>query len=494
MAMNTQTQITDQYVKTNAWLQQAAIDAGAGKSVWPPKPSVSDARDIVDSFLQYRSITIGTLELFKGNCIQFEQTGEIFHSENALTQSILEDSASRGLVIDPHMVAFVSTSAHAVSSDAVFLHLMLHDLEKVSLDNPFIPDTVTSVHAKKTSGREASVTAKAGFGVNIWSVLRAGFSGSATQHTGKSTAEDVVTTGNLRIDSKYRETLTGISTIYSLEKSGVIPAGRFMHTLTSLSAITARKTDDLAIDKDIAGSLLAEPTLSVNCINDAWLLDKYIQDFLWVFCKDNLKSSRQKTPPDNDEIKFWAATSHAVEMRSVNAIPLMQRYIDHHDQPEASMVFSLLNVWHTLDTMAQDATNFLMSGEATRYDKNTPGLRGGHKLRALYLSPVFQTDKALAVIEDPFRHTLRSELISIQNAVDMFPSLERYTYGNSPYLYTSKDADWEYLIGEVRNINVQLNADHTDDSANVIHEQHGSSAVYLDKEKVNPKPMKASWC
>lgn len=451
-----------EYQQTNQWLQDMARKAGAGKALWPPKPSVGNAQEIVNAFLSYQKMTTGVLEQFMDSYLQFEPTGRVFHTEHAFTKAIMEDSASRAIPLaNKNMVAFVSTSAHAVSSDAHFLRMTLDAMDAGVLGNPSAPDFTASVQTGHASHQRVGVSAQAGMGTSIFALLKASASASMETRQDNQTSRQVLATGKSGIDAKDRQVLTCLSAIYALEQSGVLPEGRFMGTFIRLSEIVAEKTGNEASDAKAAESLLTDPGRSIGTINEAMMQSAHIRNFLLPFCKDQLRAALAANPDASaPEASFWSETLFAVKNRRVPAstLKMLTRYADHQDQPEPNMVVAALRMWDILSQTRKSATEFLCntpiySGMGRPYLNGIP--IPGNAIEAFAVSPAIGSDNALMVTRD-VRGGLTPRVIPLSVAVDVFPELH-------PLLATGGLGDpiiandqWDAALEMVERINGEL--------------------------------------
>ncbi len=334
------------YEQANQWLQDAAIKAGMGKPSWPPKPSIQNAEEVVSSFLSYQKITVGVLEHFMDRYLQFEKTGKTFPTEHALTQMIMDDSSSRPVPLpDQNMVAFVSTSADAVSSDALFLRTMLQSMESGALENSLAPNVTASIQTGRENHQGTNFSAQAGMGASIFSIFKASTTAELEVRNENQTSSKILSTGKTNVDAKDRRVLSCLSAIYSLEKSGILPQKKFMNTLVTLSEISSNKTGEKFNDSKCAESLLTNPKKTVNSINDAMMMNAHIRKFMLSFCADHLKMAREKDA-ESPESDFWISTLRVFKNGDIRGpeISSLTRYADNQDSPEPYMAISILRM------------------------------------------------------------------------------------------------------------------------------------------------------
>lgn len=418
------------YQQTNRWLQDLARKAGAGKALWPPKPSVGNATEIVNAFLSYQKMTTGVLERFMDSYLQFEKAGRTFHTEHAFTKAIMEDSASCAVEMpDRNLVAFVSTSPYAVSSDALFLRLTLDALETGNLVNPISPSASASIQSGRTQNQHASVSAQASMGASIFSMFKASATAAAEASYDNQTLRQVSVTGKAGIDAKDRSVLSCLSTVYAMEQSGILSEGRFMDSLIRLSGIAAEKTGNAQVDIEKSKELLTNPERSIGVINDAMRQGSQIRDFLLPFCADHLRlahdEDRRGQSGENPAKAFWSEALLAVKGRKLpeSTLKMLTRYADHQDDPAAGMVVALLRTQNMLSGTRKAASEFLMTARRSLENNyRTSTLQPGDIVMSVAVSPIVGLDKALVVVEDD-RDGLCTKCVPLSSVANMLPEI-----------------------------------------------------------------------
>ena len=401
------------YQQTNQWLQDLTRKAGAGKALWPPKPSVNNAQEVVHAFLSYQKMTTGVLEHFMDSYLQFEKAGRMFHTEHALTQAILSDSASRAVPMpDRNMVAFVSTSARAVSSDALFLRMTLDALDADAYGNEFTPNTTASVQLAHTANQSAGLSARVGMGVSFFSMFKASTSATAEQRHDNQVIKQAQTVGKTVADAGDRQALSCLSAIYALEQSGILPERQMMKTLVRLSDITqpvvAGHADGYAAIRDIC----CTPARSIDPINDALRTENMIGAFLMRFAKDNRKETAET---DTEAREFWSSVFASATGNSTSVSGWMDRYADHNDRPESTMAVSLLRMVDILQKSRKEAMAALQPVWMVKDEH----ISDGSALISVAVSPAFGVDAALVVTQ--FEGKLTPRKVSIQTLANLFP-------------------------------------------------------------------------
>lgn len=430
------------YQQTNQWLQDMARKAGAGKALWPPKPSVGNAQEIVNAFLSYQKMTTGVLEQFMDSYLQFEKAGHAFSTEHALTQAIMDDSGSRAIALsDRNMVAFVSTSAHAVSSDAMFLRITLDALEAGDPGNPLIPSSSASIQSGRTNNQHASVSAQVGMGASFFQFFKASASASAEMSQDNQTLRQISVTGKAGTDAKDRSVLSCLSAVYALEQSGILPKGRFMDSLIRLSEINTEKTGNAQTDMERGKSLLNNPEQSIGVVNEAMRHGGQIRNFLLPFCADRLRQESMSQNMENPEKAFWPEALLTIKGGRLleSTLKMLTRYADHHDDPAASMVVALLRVQSILSNTRKAASEFLMNARTIlENDYCSSTLRQGDIIMSVAISPIIGLDKALVVVEDD-RDGLRTKCVPLRAIADLAPEIR-------PMLTEPRDGFGEMIV------------------------------------------------
>ncbi len=480
------------YQQTNQWLQDAAKNAGVGKMSWPPKPSIGNAAEIVSAFLSYQKITAGVLEHFMDSYLQFERTGRTFSTEHALTKVIMNDSASRAVPLpDRNMVAFVSASKRAVSSDAQFLRMTLDAMDSGVQGNYQSPDITSSIQKGKESHQSMSMSAKAGVGTSILSFFHMSADAAAEMRNDNQTIKQVSATGKTNIDAQDRQVLSCLSAIYAMEQSGVLPQGKFMDTLVLLSKISAKKTGEESIDLQSAQSMLADPEGTITPINDAMMMSAHIRKFMLSFCADHLYMAMDKDD-DSKETDFWSKALRTFENGNIQGpeIDMLYRYVDNQDHPEPNMVVSMLQMWDVMSKTRKAASTFLLDKKTDAWYDIIDQQRPGMSVASLALSPVIGDGYALVVNMDN-RGKLNAKIQPIDSVVTIFPTIKPFVDEDPGRmqggLLVVKNDQWDAALKAVKQINKDLMGAVAHGQVSVIREDaEGHRCLVREKKPDTP--------
>ncbi len=446
------------YEQADRWLQDAATKAGMGKHAWPPKPSIKKAEEVVSSFLSYQKITAGVLEHFMDSYLQFEKTGRTFPTEHALTQMIMNDSASRSVPLpDQNMIAFVSTSPDAVSSDALFLRTMLQSLASGAMENTLAPNVTASVQTGRENNQSANLSAQAGIGSSIFSIFKASANAEVEIRNEKQKSSKVLVTGKINIDAEDRRVLSCLSAIYALEQSGVLPQKKFLNTLITLSEIASSKTGNEADDLECAESWLTNPKKTVDHINNAVMMSAHISKFMVSFCADHLRMAREKDE-ESPETDFWIDALRVFRSGDIRGreISSLIRYADNQDQAEPYMAISMLRMLDVMTKTRKAASTFLFD-KRTDIWKNaysSDSIPVGTSIDSISLSPVIGDN--VLVVQVTKRGKLKATIKSIGCAAKIFTGLEPFITEYTKGRYRIKIDQWDNALQAVNKINNEL--------------------------------------